>query len=238
LAGFIREQGAGLMVMACNSATAAAAPLLRTVHAGWPIVGMEPGVKPAVLASPSGRVGVMATTATLRSQRYARLLADHGSGAQVFAQACTGLAMAIEQGNEPLIRALVNEHTGPLLAAQVDTVVLGCTHYPFARGWIESSMGPGVHILDTADAVARRAASLILESREDDSGLTATRGDHGLPKAITADHSRPVDPDMRFWTSGEPAALNVFAQRWLGWSIKAEPLPRSAFAPGEAATNQ
>ena len=202
LAEFLRERGAQLLVMACNTATAAAAAKLRARHPDWPIVGMEPGIKPAVARSATGRVGVMATTATLRSQRYARLLDEHGAGAQVHAQACTGLAMAIERGDAPGIQSLVDEHTRPLRDAQVDTLVLGCTHYPFARPWIEAAMGPGVEIIDTADAVARRAAHL------------------ALPMEVDG----PAAGACEFWTSGEPDVLSAFAQRWLGWTLDARPI--------------
>lgn len=215
LAHFLRARGADMMVVACNTATAAAVPLLRASHPTWPIVGIEPGIKPAVLTSTNRRVGVMATTATLRSQRYAKLLAEHGSGAMVVAQACTGLAMAIEQGDEAAISALVDRHTQPLRQAEVDTVVLGCTHYPFARGWIEHAMGSEVSIVDTAQAVARRAASLLMAGECNG----ATRPDE-------------------FWTSGDPTALESFAQRWLGWTISAQRLKDPEYAPGAAAPDR
>lgn len=221
LANFLRSRGADMMVVACNTATAAAAPLLRASHPTWPIVGIEPGIKPAVLNSARRRVGVMATTATLRSQRYAKLLAEHGSGAMVVAQACTGLALAIEQGDEATIGALVDQHTQPLRKAQVDAVVLGCTHYPFARAWIERAMGPDVAIVDTAQAVARRVASLLL-----DEGSSRTLR---LAKTPTAPGSASGQDE--FWTSGDPVALESFAQRWLGSTISARRLTDPECAP-------
>jgi glutamate racemase len=223
LADFLRARGADMMVVACNTATAAAVPLLRASHPTWPIVGIEPGIKPAVLNSSSRRVGVMATTATLRSQRFAKLLADHGSGAMVIAQACTGLAMAIEQGDEAAIGALVDQHTQRLREAQVDTVVLGCTHYAFAHRWISQTMGPNVAIIDTAHAVARRASSLLVAT------APSPQSDHQL-----------ISPPTRaeFWTSSEPAALEHFAERWLGWEIKASRLDDQASARAVAAPDQ
>lgn len=199
IAEFLRRRGAQLLVMACNTATAAAAPALRQRHPDWPIVGMEPGIKPAIARSKNGRVGVMATTATLRSERYARLLALHGTGAHVQAQACTGLALAIERGDKHEIESLVAHHTRPLMDAGVDTVVLGCTHYAFARPWIAAAMGTDVAIIDTADAVARRTADLA-------GGL---------------EHRGHADADEQSWTSGDPSQLQDFAQRWLGWTFKA-----------------
>lgn len=203
IARFLQSRGAQMFVMACNTATAAAAETLRASYPDWPIVGIEPGIKPAVARSKCGRVGVMATDATLRSRRFARLLAEHGHGAEVVAEACTGLAMAIERADVPSIEALVARHTQVMRDARVDTLVLGCTHYPLAKPWIEAAMGPGVEIIDTAEAVARRASSL---------ALTLSR--------------TPVSSDSReFWTSGVPGELDAFAARWLTGTIRAKGLP-------------
>jgi len=202
IAEFLKSRGAQMLVMACNTATAAAAPALRARHPGLPIVGIEPGIKPAVAQSARGRVGVMATEATLRSQRYARLLSEHGAGALVQAHACTGLAMAIERANVPTIAALVEQHTLPLRDLGVDTLVLGCTHYAFARPWIEAAMGPHVAIIDTADAVASRASS--------------------LAQVLQPNPYPAQGPE--FWTSGSPFELQAFAHRWLRRTIHARTL--------------
>ncbi|NBW48116.1 MAG: glutamate racemase, partial [Betaproteobacteria bacterium] len=197
--------GAKLLVVACNTATAAALPALRQAFPEVPIVGVEPGIKPAVLQSNSKRVGVWATGATLRSPRWAALLAEHGRGAQVYAQACKGLAWAIEQGDISAIQALVKQYTLPMRQARVDSLVLGCTHYAFARPWIEEAMGAEVTLIDTAAAVARRVASLV--------------GGPLLPTAGT-----PEGGAVQMWTSAAPAQLEAFAQRWLGWTVSARPL--------------
>lgn len=215
MAGFLKQRGAHLMVMACNTATAAAVPTLRASYPDWPIVGIEPGVKPAVLSSRSGRIGVMATQATLRSARFERLLQGHGRDAHVVTLACTGLAMAIELGDQAQIESLVVKYTRVLRAEGVDTVVLGCTHYPFARPWIEEAMGPAVSIIDTSDAVARRAAALAWDAAPDVDEREAA----SLPR----DRSDPMPAE--FWTSGQPEALERFALRWLNWRIKAQRLP-------------
>lgn len=150
------------IVVACNTATAAAVAALRAAFPEMPVVGVEPGVKPAVAASRSGRIGVMATGTTLRSARFLALLQAHASGAEVHLQACHGLATAIETGDldAPALRALVARHAAPLRDAEVDTVVLGCTHYPFARSLIEEAFGPTVAIIETAEAVARRTVEV------------------------------------------------------------------------------
>ena len=172
-----------------------------------------------------GAIGVMATGSTLRSERYARLLREHAAGVRVVAQACTGLALAIERGDAAHINALVDEHTRPLRQAEVDVVVLGCTHYPFVRHLIERAMGPQTLVLDTAEAVARRAASL-LSGGPGQGQVPAPTG--GLSTGTLQWSSTVPSPSSelqaltqaRFWTSGPPAALQDFAARWLGWAIK------------------
>lgn len=233
IAHFLRSRGAALLVVACNTATAAALPLLRARHLDCAIVGIEPGIKPAVAQSASRRIGVMATQATLRSQRFSRLLAEYAGGAQVTAQGCTGLALAIERGDEARIEALVDQHTAPLRKARVDTVVLGCTHYAFARRWIESAMGPGVTLVDTADAVARRAASLVddasrpappLEISTPEMPPLASSNGETMNVPDTMKTLKPSEGDLEMWTSASPIDLEAFALRWLSWSISAQPL--------------
>jgi glutamate racemase len=221
MARFLRSRGADLLVVACNTATAAALSHLRAQHTDCAIVGIEPGIKPAVAQSAARRIGVMATDATLRSQRFNRLLAEYADGTQVVAQACQGLAWAIERADAPRIQALVEQHTKPLRQARVDTVVLGCTHYAFARRWIECAMGPEVTLVDTADAVARRAASLVSGS----AGQTALLGKLGpAGKLAPLQPLEPTGRDLEMWTSAAPTDLERFALRWLSWSISAQPL--------------
>ena len=217
IANHLRTLPADLLLMACNTATAAATPNLRSNFPAWPIVGIEPGIKPAVQKSRTKRVGVMATAGTLGSARYSRLLAEHGQGAHVVAQPCTGLAMAIETGDESRIAELVKQHTEPLRRAEVDVVVLGCTHCAFASQWISRAMGPEVAIIDTAKAVARHAASLV----------------KGMQREVPTPHEGATAPELwephsplpTFLTTGQPQALERFANRWLGWTIKAQSLP-------------
>lgn len=132
LTAFLLEQGAKAIVLACNTATAAAVAALRERYA-LPIIGMEPAVKPAVAATRSGVVGVLATVGTLKSAQFAALLENYGKGVQVVTQACHGLVECVERGDldAPATRALVRRYVEPLLAQGADTIVLGCTHYPF-----------------------------------------------------------------------------------------------------------
>lgn len=202
------EEGAVGLVVACNTATAIAVPTLRDAWRGTPIVGVEPGVKPAAAGTRNGRIGVMATPATLASERFRQLLRSQAGGAQVFAQACPGLAALIERGDldAPDLRFAIEEHTRPLREAAVDTVVLGCTHYAFVHEPIAAAMGADVQIIDTADAVARHAANTLSRL---------------LPPAGTA-------AAARLQTTGSPQALRRFAAAWLPFDCCVEALARGA----------
>lgn len=156
------RRGAKVIVVACNTATGAALETLRETYT-LPIVGLEPAVKPAVAASFNRRVGVMATTATLRSERFARLVRTFADDALVIPQACPGVVDLIESGvtDRERIREVLEPFVAPLRDAGVDTVVLGCTHYPFLRGAIGSLLGPGVLLIDSGNAVARRVERVL-----------------------------------------------------------------------------
>jgi glutamate racemase len=159
----LHRRGTTLLVVACNTATALAVDALRARWPQWPIVGVEPGIKPALALSRSGRVAVMATPATLASPRFLRLLRAHAGEADVRLQPCPGLAAAIERDDpqDAELLALLGQHAQQLTAAAVDTVVLGCTHYPFVAEALQARLPAGVILVDTAEAVARRVADLI-----------------------------------------------------------------------------
>ena len=158
------ERGAGLLVVACNTASSVALELLRT-ELPLPVVGMEPGLKPAVAATRSGVVGVLATSNTLAGARFAALVERFAEGVQVLTQPCPGLVEQVEAGDlsGPQTRALVERYAGPLLARGADTLVLGCTHYPFVEPLIAELAGPQVTIVDTGPAVARQVARVATE---------------------------------------------------------------------------
>lgn len=159
-------QGAKALVVACNTATAAAISAMRERYT-HPIIGMEPAVKPAAAASKNGIIGVLATTGTLKSAQFAALLEHYGQGVQVVTQACVGLVECIEQGqldtSETLI--LLQQYCQPLMAAGADTIVLGCTHYPFVKKHIQEIVGPEVTLIDTGAAVAKRL-NQVLEQKQ------------------------------------------------------------------------
>ena len=122
-----------------------------------PIIGMEPAVKPAALASKNGIIGVLATVGTLKSAQFAALLTNYGQDIQVHTQGCIGLVECIERGeiHAASTKALIAEYCAPLLEAGADTIVLGCTHYPFVRDVIQGVVGEGVTVIDTGEAVAK-----------------------------------------------------------------------------------
>ncbi len=166
VADHLKQQGAQMLVVACNTATAWAIDTLRQHHPELLLVGVEPGVKPAAARSRSGTVAVMATPSTLASPRFAQLVQRHAPECHVIPLPCPGLAAAIEAGPaaQPLVERLLDQHMAPLNGSDADVVVLGCTHYPFVRDAIARRLSPGVELLDTADAVARQAMRLMGES--------------------------------------------------------------------------
>ena len=200
VASHLIDGGAQFIVIACNTATAVAAQLLREAWPQTPIIGVEPGIKPALRVTRNGRIGVMATRATLRSNKFRRLAAELATGDALHLRACDGLAAAIEQGHSDNAEmlALIETHCAPLREQGVDTVVLGCTHYTFARHQIQAAMGTAVQIVDTAEAVARHAANTVRKTRPD------------------ADKSTGQASFVTLQTTGDAARFQRFARTWLG----------------------
>ena len=194
IARFLLGRGAKALVVACNTATVAAIRLLRLTYPSIPIVGVEPGLKPAAAATRCGKVGVLATEGTLCGEKFRLLMAQvaESSGAQFLLQGCPGLADQIELGQHsaPETVALLERYVTPLLDQGADTLVLGCTHYPFAREAIERIIAQRVQapvtLVDTGDAVARQLGRLLASS-----GLARTSGDATLA-AYTSGSARLV----------------------------------------------
>ena len=188
IADFLLERGAKALVVACNTATVAAVAELRERHPGLPIVGMEPAVKPAAAATRSGVVGVLATTGTLKSAKFAALLDRFAGDVRVLTQPCPGLVECVEQGAllAPQTRALLESYVRPLLAEGCDTLILGCTHYPFLKPLLRQLVPAGIELIDTGAAVARQLERLLGE------------------RDLLA--QGPAQPAC-FWSSSEPAAL-------------------------------
>lgn len=192
------------LVIACNTATALAIHVLRQEFPALPIFGVEPAIKPAALLSHTRRIGVMATAGTLGSAKFQELHRSLQDQAEFVLQACDGLADAIEQqwqqSDDNTVLALCRKYLGAMgefgsATHQIDTVVLGCTHYPFAKPWIQELLGPHVSLVDTGEPVARRVAQ-VLENK----GLLA-----GL------DHT----PTLQLMATGETRNLQSAAKAWL-----------------------
>ena len=206
--------GIDALVVACNTATALAIEGLREQHLGWPIVGVEPALKPAATLSRSGHVGVLATRGTVESQRFARLRdrlqSEAGTTLHFSAQACDGLADAIERDDRPAIQALSERyikalHSQTSTQAPMDTLVLGCTHYPFASEILQALCGPNVKMVETGAPVARRTRQVL----------------EALPRA----EARPVvAPGVTLLSTGDPEPLARAARRWLGLDVTGQHL--------------
>jgi glutamate racemase len=184
---FLLGQGAKVIVVACNAASAAALHHLRDRFPQVPFVGMEPAVKPAIEHTRNGVVGVIATQATFQGELFASLMERYGGGVEVVTQVGKGLVEAVEAGalDAPETLALVHACLDPLLAAGIDQLVLGCTHYPLLRPLIDGVVGPEVDVIDPAPAVARQVAR-VLESR----GLAAAPG--GSPQHVFYSTAAPA----------------------------------------------
>lgn len=195
------RHGAKALVVACNTATAAAAEAIRAA-VDLPIVALEPGVKPAVTQSRTGVIGVLATTRTLHSERFQRLVGNHAQQHRVVAQACPGLAEAIETDgpDSAAVEQLLDTFVAPVAEAGADVVVLGCTHYPWVAAAIARRLPAGVALLDTGEAVARQLERLLAAGN-----LLGGGSGH-----------------LRLATSGAPQAVGVTVDRLLGKKMHVE----------------
>jgi glutamate racemase len=163
---FLLDQGARLVVVACNTASAAALKHLRTVFPHVPFVGMEPAVKPAAERTHSGVVGVLATPATFQGELYASVVERFGRGVKLLQSTCPGLVVQIEAGalDSHVTRRILENALQPMLNQGIDTVVLGCTHYPLVIPLIQKIVGSNVRVIDPAPAVARQVQRLLVAS--------------------------------------------------------------------------
>lgn len=159
---FLMARGAKTIVVACNTASIAGLDVVRERYR-VPIVGMEPAVKPATQASKNGRIGVLATGVTLAGERFASLVDRFADGVQVITQPCPGLVELVEAGRTegPEVEEVLSQFLNPLMQQSVDTVVLGCTHYPFLRDTIQRMVGSDVALIDTGEAVARQVKRVL-----------------------------------------------------------------------------
>lgn len=201
IAAFLLEQGVKAIVVACNTATAHALPMLRE-ELDIPVLGVvEPGARAAVHSSHSGRIGVIATDGTIRSGAYVRAIHQASPNARVTALACPLFVPLVEEGwtDHEATRLVAREYLEPFTSAEVDTLVLGCTHYPLLKPLIADVVGPAVRLIDSAEETAADAERMLSEN-----GLTAASGD--------AEH--------RFVASDDPQQFLALGQRFLGDAIE------------------
>ncbi|KVD34598.1 glutamate racemase [Burkholderia ubonensis] len=201
---WLAREGAKALVVACNTATAQSIAAIRE-RLAIPLVGVEPGIKPAAALSASGIAGVLATQSTLASARFQALLDRYGAGRRFICQPGHGLVEAVERGDthSPALRALLDGYLQPMLDAGADTLVLGCTHYPFFTETIRDLVGDRLTIVDTSDAIARQLARVL-----DERGLRAPAGTRAAPP--------------RFCSTSDGRQLRALASTLLGLDAPVE----------------
>lgn len=195
---FLLDRGAGVIVVACNTASAAALRYLRERFPRVPFVGMEPAVKPAAEHTQTGKVGVLATPATFQGALYASVVERFASGVELFQDTCPGLVQEIERGNlaGSETRGILEEALRPMMEKEIDTVVLGCTHYPFVIPMIKQIVGGNVRVIDPAPAVARQVRRVL--------GAGGLKNEPGAPG------------NVRLYTSGGAEGLRTLLPVLLG----------------------
>jgi glutamate racemase len=205
---YLLGRGCRLIVVACNAASAAALQHLRQKFPETPFIGMEPAVKPAAETTRTGVVGVLATPATFQGALYASVVERFASGVTLLQHTCPGLVAQIEAGelDAPWTRRILEDALEPMLARGIDTVVLGCTHYPFVIPLIQDITGPGVRVIDPAPAVARQVAR-VLETH----GLVAP-----VQQPLLPDPYPLISAPVEFFTTGDAAGLRSLLPRLLG----------------------
>ncbi len=186
--GWMLEEGADAIVIACNTASAAALQRLRALYPQVPFVGMEPAVRPAALQTSTGVIGVLATAATFQGELFASVLRRHAAGMTVLTRACPRWVEQVELGDLDGVhtRELVRACIGPLLEGGADVLVLGCTHFSFLAPIIAEVAGPGIEIVDPAQAVARQVARIAPEVAGSGDLVLATSGDPEEFRALAA----------------------------------------------------
>ncbi|RLE15775.1 MAG: glutamate racemase [Actinobacteria bacterium] len=172
LARYLVSAGVSEIVIACNSASAAALHHLRDVLPDVAFVGMEPAVKPATELTRNGIVAILATGATFQGELFRSLVGQHASDVTVIEQACPGLAAAVESGAQ--VGPLLDRFLPPVVRAGADVVVLGCTHYPLIRSEIEERLGEGTVVVDPSDAVAKQVVAVAHDHEIDLKGVAST----------------------------------------------------------------
>lgn len=186
---FLLNHNSKIIVVACNTASAAALTYLRAAFPDVRFVGMEPAVKPAAEKTQTGRVGVLATPATFQGALYASVVERFANGVELFQHTCPGLVAQIEKGelDSPQTRAILEDALLPMLEKNIDTVVLGCTHYPFVIPLIQRIAGENVRVIDPAPAVAKQVKRLL-----EAGGMLNQNSGEGIVRFITSGEADSV----------------------------------------------
>jgi len=201
IAQFLLQEKVKMIVVACNTASAFALSVLRT-RFDVPIIGViEPGAQAALNATKTGRVGVIGTEGTIESQAYSEAIHHLKSTIQVYGQACPLIVPLVEEGwlDKPVALEIVKEYLTPLLTNKIDTLVLGCTHYPLLKNLLSQVTGPGVRLIDSAEETARTVGRQLKDLK-----LEAPSGNLLL---------------RRFYVSDAPEKFEKIGQRFLGEAI-------------------
>lgn len=206
---YLINQGCKLVVVACNTASAAALYSLRQTFPDTPFIGMEPAVKPAAEITRTRAVGVLATPATFQGVLYASVVERFANGVQIYQDTCPGLVIQIESGHLDSMetREILEKALRPMLKQGIDTVVLGCTHYPFVIPLIQHITGPFIRVIDPAPAIARQVRRIL-----------AQKGDS---QSRSRDYTSPTLP-VQIISTGDPQNLEWLLQKLLGvdWPVK------------------
>jgi len=202
IADFLRDQGVKSIVIACNTATAHALTALREQF-DMPVIGVvEPGARAAVAVTTRGRIGVIGTVGTIKSGAYERAIRAINSDVFITARACPLFVPLVEEGwtDHDATRLIAREYLEPMIAADIDTLVLGCTHYPLLKPLLRDVLGPDVRLIDSAEETAAETARTLAAAN-----LTA---------------SDDADPTYRFVASDDPLQFLQLGQRFLGDTIE------------------
>lgn len=207
MVNFVREQDVKMLVIACNTATAVVLDEIRDAL-DIPVIGVvHPGARAALKMTKNNRITVIGTIGTIESKAYLHALKSINSDVEVASLACPQFVPLVERGEleGEKTKAVVQETLAPLLNSHMDTLILGCTHYPLLQGVISEIVGPEVHVICSGAETAREVSTIL-----DHSGLLYTG---------------EKEPCHRFFTSGEPSMFALIARRWLHVEISAESFP-------------
>ena len=215
-AQFLLDRGAKVIVVACNTASVSALAHLRQTFA-CPFVGVVPAIKPAASLTRTGRVGVAATEASARGDYLRQLIAEHAHGIEVYAVGCPRLVLLAEAGilDGPEAETAIREYVAPLQEAGIDTLVLGCTHFPAMSDAFARVLGPGVRMIDSGAAIARQTRKVLAERK----WLAHSGGD------VDEGELRTLTSADGLWCSGDADSFSKVASAILGYQVTAQAAP-------------